>query len=211
MELLASCSLERSKSFNGKLSVEGEDGKDIRVSLNIVVGDESEGEVFKGLTGNEKCITFVDKKATVCPKGFEGKVFNEYSLDTYKGKQDVEGVVNLLRVPDGYCDMYTLKGICDEDPNIRIIGGKLLNIDGVRIGRFDSVKPVVCDGVYDTFIEANIDDLSDIKEKVKKAKTSEVKEKKPHSAKANKGTTEKKTSKKVEAFKNMFGDGGESF
>lgn len=211
MELLANCSLERSKTFNGKLSVEDEDGKDIRVSLNVVVDKESEDEIFSGLSGIEKCVTFVGNKATRCPKGLEGKVFNEYSLDTYLDKKDVDGVVNLLRVPNGFCDMKTLKGICVADSSIRVIGGKLLNIEGVRIGRFDSTKPVVCDGVYDTFIEADIDDLNGIKEKVKKAKSSEVKEKKSHSSKSSKGTVEKKTSKKVEAFKNMFGDGGESF
>lgn len=208
MELLASCSLERSKTFNGKLSVTDENGKDIRVSLNVVVGDESESEVFSILKGGEKCVTFAGStKATSCPMGYEGKVFNEYTLEDVSAIKDTKGIVNLVRLPDDYCNMQELKTLCEGNPSIRVIGGKLLNIEGVRIGRFDSNKPVVCCGVYDTFIESDIDDLDGIKEKIKKVKVSEVKEKKAK----EKVPAEKKTSKKVEAFKNMFGGGSESF
>lgn len=214
MELLASCSLERSKTFNGSLSIPDEDGKTMhKVSLNVVVGDEPEDEVFASVNKLAKCITFVGKnKATKCPLGMEGRVFNEYMLEELNSfnPEPIEGITVLVRLPDDYSHMLTLKMLCDTRKDIRVIGGKLLNIEGVRIGRFDSNKPVVCNGVYDSFIEADIDDLEGIKEKIKKVKVVEVKEKKDREKK-EKAQSEKKISKKVEAFKNMFGDGGESF
>lgn len=214
MELLASCSLDRSKTFNGSLTIPDEDGKTMhKVSLNVVVGDETEDEVFSSINKLAKCITFVGKnKATKCPEGYKGKVFNEYSLEEFHGSnlEPIDGVINLIRLPNNYSHMLTLKMLCAGRDDVRVIGGNLLNIDGVRIGRFDSNKPTVCNGVYDTFIEADIDDLEGIKEKIKKVKVVEVKEKKAKEKK-EKAPAEKKVSKKVVAFNSMFGGGGEEF
>lgn len=214
MELLASCSLEKSRTFNGSLSIPDDDGKTMhRVSLNVVVGDESEDEVFAGINKLAKCITFKgDTKATKCPIGLEGKVFNEYTIMEMATRvvESIDGVTTLVRVPDDYFDMLTLKRLCDSRHDVRIIGGKLLNIEGVRIGRFDGNKPVVCNGVYDSFLEVDIDDLEGIKEKIKKVKVVEVKEKKAKEKK-DKAPAEKKVSKKVVAFNSMFGGEGEEF
>lgn len=214
MELLASCSLEKSRTFNGSLSIPDDDGKTMhRVSLNVVVGDESEDEVFAGVNKLAKCITFAgNTKATKCPMGLEGKVFNEYSLEEFRdsNSEPVSGVVTLVRLPDDFSHMLTLKTLCIGREDIRLIGGKLLNIEGVRIGRFDGNKPVVCNGVYDSFLEVDIDNLEGIKEKIKKVKVVEVKEKKAKEKK-DKAPAEKKVSKKVVAFNSMFGGEGEEF
>ena len=214
MELLASCSLERSKQYNGTLSIPAEDGiHSHKLSLNVVIGDENEDEVFANVNKIAKCITFSgNTKATKCPDGFKGKIFNEYSLeDITAGNVDsVDGVVTLVRLADDYSNMLVLKKLCENREDIRVIGGKLLNIEGVRIGRYDSNKPVVCNGVYDAFIEVDIDDQEGIQEKIKKVKVAEVKEKKVREKK-EKAPAEKKVSKKVVAFNSMFGGSGEDF
>lgn len=204
MELLASCEVEKCETFNGKLSVSDENGKGIKVSLNVLVRD------FDSLPtnySNVKCVTIFSDDVDGSLESIPVPVFYECNLgdeipSNYKRV--------LVRLPEGYCNMFELKALCDKYPNVRVIGGNLLNIEGVRIGRFEGNKPVICDGVYDTFIEAELDDLEGIKEKVKKVKVIEVKEKKAREKK-EKAPAEKKVSKKVEAFKNMFGDGGESF
>lgn len=203
MELLASCTVERANSFNGKLSVSDEEGKDIKVSLNVLVDD-----VMPVSFSNVKCITAGIGGKVVGLENAPVPVFYECALGD-EIPQGIGGTV-LVRLPEGYCNMLEAKELCDKYPNVRVIGGNLLNIDGVRIGRFDGNKPVVCNGVYDTFIESGIDDLEGIKEKVKKAKVVEVKEKKVRE-KSSKAPAEKKISKRVVAFNNMFGSEEEDF
>ena len=211
MELLASCSLEKSKTFNGKLALPNEDKKSPdKVFLNVVVMDESGDVVFPSLSGNEKCVTFVGTKATYCPTGMEGNVFNQYELeDLVNGRiKPVMNVVDLVQLPKDFCDMRMLKGFCSKYPSVRFIGGNLLRVDGVRIGRYDKGKdkmsPVMCD-MYDTFVEVDLDDLSGLQEIVNKTRVKAEKVGKEKKEKIKKEPREKKVPKRVEAFNNMFG------
>lgn len=171
MEILASCSLEESEKYVGKLLIDSEDGsKPDKVSLNLVIEDGNTS-ILSNLNPNVKCITYkgdVDLSSIEIPKG---RVFREFSLDEEIIEQ--EGVTPLVRVPDGYSDMRTLLNICTLHPSVRIIGGNLLNIDGVRIGRYsigkDKGSPVYC-GLYDQFLEVPLSDLGNIQEVVKKAR-----------------------------------------
>ena len=110
--------------------------------------------------------------------------------------------------------MRVLKEVCDKYPTVRFIGGNLLGVEGVRIGRYDEGKdkcsPVFKD-IYDNFVEVDLEDLDNLQEIVKKTRKkaeSQIKEKtkkKSKSAKAKSSTPkEKKVPKRKEAFSKLF-------
>lgn len=214
MEILAGCSIEESKKYNGKLVIPNEEGKSPdKVSVNIIVEDGNT-DVFKELSGSEKCVTFIGEPATFCPTNMEGKVFNEVDYEYFKENEDsipmnIKGITTLIRLPNGFCNMLEVKEICTKYPYARVIGGNLLSIEGVRIGRFDTGKdkmsPVYTE-MYDTFIEVLLKDLDGIQEVIKrnkkKIKSMVEKEKKPR---------EKKESKRVVSFNTLFGGNQEEF
>lgn len=210
MELLASCSLEESKRFNGTLVLPKEDQKKAdKVFLNIMVGaTEDIPEVFGKLSGREKCITFPeDNPVSSCPEGYSGRLFNECSLDTLPQMPQVDGVVSLVRLPQGYNDMRTLRKLSETYPNARFMGGNLLGIDGVRIGRFDEGKDKmspVFEDVYDTFVEVDLNDLEGIQEIIRKVS-------KRGEGSAPRVAKEKKPPKRAEAFNKLFGGEEEEF
>lgn len=214
MEILASCTLEESKKYSGKLVIPCEDKKSPdKVSINIVV-DDGDTSVFKELSGTEKCVTFINEPTTFCPTELAGSVFNEYSLDDVaNGRvQDIEGVVSLVRLEDDFKDMRVLLKYSKKYPFIRFIGGYLLGVEGINIGRYDKGKdkmsPVFSE-MYDTFIEVALKNLDGIQEVIKRNK-------KKVSSMSN-GTTKtkkpkvKKESKRKVAFGNLFGEAGEAF
>lgn len=171
MEILANCTLEESTKYEGKLLIENEDGgKPDKVFLNIVVEDGNTS-ILENLNSNIKCITYkgdVDFSDVDIPKD---KVFKEVPFD---GEiEEIEGVTTLVRVPEGYSDMRVLQGICEKYPSVRVIGGNLLNIEGVRIGRYslgkDKGSPVY-NGIYDQFLELPLSELGNLKDVVKKAR-----------------------------------------
>ena len=225
MQLLASCSLEESKKFNGKLVLPNEDkSKPDKVFLNIVVNEDSDAsEVFQSLSGNEKCITFPkENPATFCPTSLQGRVFNECNLDDLNNGYQVgkvEGITTLVKLPEGYSDMRNLRVLCDMYPSIRFIGGKLLGVDGVRIGRFeegkDKMTPVF-DGIYDTFVEVNLSDLDGIQEIVRKTRKraegmmADSKHKRVK-GKSGGSSKPKKTPKRLETFSKLFSSEEEEF
>lgn len=218
MKLLAGCSLEKSNEFTGNLVLPNEDKKNPdKVMLNIVVNDGNT-EVFKHLSGKEKCITFVNEPTLFCPTELEGNVFNEVNLQELIDNEgtyptDVKGVVTLVRVPEDYHDMRFLKQVCDKYPTVRIIGGNLLGVEGVRVGRYESTKksiPVVYKDIYDDFVEVNLEDLDGLQEIVKKTrkraesiKSYEKKSKKSGAPKV------KKVPKRVAAFSKLFDSSNE--
>lgn len=224
MELLARCSLEESKKFDGKLVIPNEDNsKPDKVYLNVVLSD---GDSINDLSGKEYCVSFTSGTLGVdsVPDRLKGRVFNEVLLDDLKSSNlsDVEGVVNILKLPEGYCDMRNLYNLCSEYPNLRVVGGNLLGVEGVRIGRFDNGKdkmPPVFDGIYDTFVEVDLGDLEGLKEIVRKTRkkaegsTAELKKKtKGKSSGEGKSKKPKRSSKKSEVFDKLFGDvGGNEF
>lgn len=177
MEILASCTLEESKNYNGKLIIEnGEGEKPDKVSLNIIVynGDTS---ILSSISSNVKCITYI---GDVDFTGIEipvNRVFREISIDEYLSNEDsisaIDNVIILVRVPDNYSNMRVLKGICEKNSSVRIIGGNLLQIDGVRIGRYDIGKDkgsIIYNGLYDPFLELSLSEIDNVKDVIRKAK-----------------------------------------
>lgn len=220
MQLLASCSLEQSKTFNGKLVLPNEDQKKPdKVFLNVVVKDGDVG-VYNMLSGNEKCVTFIDKAPSHCPEKLKGKVFYEVSLaDFLEGFEKVEDVITLVKLPSDYTNMRFLQDACKDHPDVRFIGGNLLAVDGVRIGRFDEGKDKmlpVFNGIYDSFVEVDLNDLDGLQEIVKKTRKKaenldgESKTKKSKSGKvSSKEKAPAKKPKRLEAFNSLFSSEGE--
>ena len=215
MEILATCSYEDSLGYDGKLIIDDESGKSNKVSLNVVVtnGDTS---ILGKMKPSVKCITYigdVDFNNTEIPKD---KVFVEYNMDTLPEEIVLpDGVTPILRVDDSYCDMRTLKGLCSKYGTLRVVGGNLLNIDGVRIGRYsvgkDKGSPLY-NGIYDTFLEVNLSDLSNLKNIVKRVKRREDSDSTSKSAKSAK--QRKAVSKKgdlAKSFSSLFSDEEEDF
>lgn len=224
MQILASCDLDKAMSFNGKLVLPNEDEKKPdKVFLNIVVDENCEygnDEVFRKASelGKDlvKCITFKvnnNRFANYVPTEWSGRVFNEYLADSYydANMPVCKSAVSLLRLSDDFSNMRLLLEECKEHPDVRYIGGNLLGIEGVRIGRFDEGKdkmsPVFKD-IYDSFVEVDLNDLDGLQEIVKKTrKRAESAEggKKPR-VKKPKQKSEKRVSKRVAVFSSMFSD-----
>jgi hypothetical protein len=216
MEILASCSVEESLQYKGKLQIESEDGKVDKVVLNIVV-DNGDTSILKNLNSNIKCVTFKniskeDLKDVDIP---EGRVFNEVEYESHMLVPRIDNVTTLIRLPDRYSDMREAKSLCSRGENTRVIGGNLLNIEGVKIGRYDSGKDKgspVYNGIYDQFLEVDLKDLGNISEKVKKAR------KKLSSPEGSKKSTSSKKVKVVakknnisKSFTTLFGSEEEDF
>lgn len=230
MKILASCDIDKAMGFNGKLVLPNEDEKKPdKVMLNIVVDGccgYSNEEVFRKASDLGKdivqCITFKVEEgrfASYVPTEWEGKIFNEYSAGYYDDPNVpvCDKATSLLRLPDGYSNMRVLYDMSKKYPNVRYIGGHLLGIEGIRIGRFDTGKdkmsPVFKD-MYDAFVEVDLDDLNGLQEIVKKTRKKAEKmfsdgtKRKPRVGKPK----VKKVSKRVEAFNSLFaGDAEEEF
>lgn len=214
MEILASCSLAECMQYSGKLQIENEDGgKPDKVSLNVVVED-NDISILDSIGTNVKCVTFKNLEGSI-PEGYKGKVFNEVAYEPNMYVRDIEGVTTIIRLPEGYSDMREVKSLCGRGENIRVIGGNLLNIDGVKIGRYDTGKDKgspVYNGIYDQFLEVDLKDLGNISEKVRKAR------KKINSANESKNSKSPKKAKVVskkndisKSFTALFGSEEEDF
>lgn len=207
--LLASCSYEESRKFNSKIvlvSEEESNKKPEEVILNIE-SDELE-EVFKGGLGVAKCVT-TSVSPSRCPSDFKGNVFRLYNYgDDLSGTSDeVEGVVPLLVLPRGFCNMREVVELMEKYPTLRVTGGNLLEIPGVRIGRYDSGKEKmssVFNGVYDIFKEVKLEDITvqRVMSKVRSKSSS-----KSFSSSNKSGSK----SKKSETLAKFFGDSSDEF
>lgn len=225
MKLLASCSLEESSKFDGKLVIPCEDKKSPdKVLLNIVVEDGNNG-VFSKLTGKEECVTFVGGGAEFCPTEWRGKVFNQYSLEDLQAgfsESKVEGVTDIVRLPENYSNMRELLGFQKSYPCVRFIGGHLLALEGLNIGRYATGReklPLVLKDIYDSFVEVCLSDLDGIQEVVRKTRAKmdaiesgvEGKPKRKSGSKkssdgsSGSGSGEKKATKKIQVFNGLFG------
>lgn len=218
MQILASCSLEEASRFNGKLLLPNEDAKKPdKVFLNIIADGRESVDVFKKVDEipSVKCITFVGEGVSYVPTRYEGSVFVEKTLQEALSESYgyPSGVVVLVRLPkdfpNGIYNMRTVYELSIKNPNMRFIGGNILGIEGIRVGRFDSGKEkmsLVFSDIYDTFVEVDLGDLSGIQEIVKKTRRRAehiIKEKK------SKAPKEKKVSRRVQAFNSLFGDASE--
>lgn len=229
MELLASCSLEQARGFNGKLVIPNEDSKrPDKVYLNVEY-NESDGsteqflervsELDKSLV---KCVSFPEEYAGVLvPEDWKGRVFVYTTLDTVVqgvNYPESDGVISLIRLDEDYPSekykptLRDLVRVCEKHADVRFIGGNLLGVEGLRIGRFDDGKekmsPVFKD-IYDAFVEVRLDDLDGLTEIVKKTrKKAESREKGTRGPRVAKV---KKPKRQVQAFLSLFGDDEEEF
>lgn len=218
MEILASCTLEESKQYNGKLVIQDDDSKPIKVKLNILSKDGiDKSELYE----NVKSVTYLG----TFPK-FERKegvsYFTELSLeDVRSGFSETEGITPILRLPDGFSQLKELVGYCSIYPTLRVLGGNLLAVEGLRVGRYEEenkkVYPIY-NGIYDNFVEMNLADIDNVTEIVKKAKSKmlsdEKKEKKKKSSSSKSGEKKgsskpKKSSVVSKSFSVLFGDSSE--
>lgn len=213
MKFLASATCEEALSYKGKLVIpnEEEGKKPHQVLLNIVAEDES---VFSELSCPVQSITFMGNPPSFVPTNYENKVFCETSLEGIKNISFPSKVIPLVRLEPDFSDMRAIYNCSKEYPTARFIGGNILGIPDLKIGRFDSThKPIVCHGVYDDFIEVQLSELDNLQEVVKKVKIKVVDgeevvskrrkgDKKPKAKKASKGN---KVNKKVAVFSSLFG------
>lgn len=219
MKILAGCTIEEALKFNGKLTIPNEDKKTPdKVVLNLQI-EEGDKVDFKSLPKAVEVITVNGVSSMKVPESYKGKVFNSLSLEAYDSLEEYNSEFPLLvMLPEGYCDMRTLKRECEKNSYVRFWGGNLLGIEGVRIGRYDSGKdkmlPSFC-GVYDNFMEAKLGELSGIVETLSKnRKKLETVEKKGKSkSKSKKSNSEGKSSKskKKEVVSKLFGAGDSAF
>lgn len=219
MDFLASCSVEESQQYSGKLVIPAEDGgKPGKVFLNILCED-GDKSLLKLIGGNVKCITYRGEMIGFDEESFEdvpAGVFHEVMMENFSVDDTPQytGVTTLLRVPDNYCDMRHLYNICSKRSDVRIIGGNLLGVDGVRVGRFDSGKDKiypVFNGVYDSFIEVGLSELGDVTELVKKAKkkmkaSSDESKPRKKKEKSAESTPKKKQNKIATSFSCLFSE-----
>lgn len=213
--ILASCSYEESKKYRGRLVLVSEEDvkKPEEVFLNIVT-DSPDAVLSSGL-GRAKCIT-TDVEPTNCPQNLYGSVFYEVAIEDFENVCEVEGVVTLVRLPEGFSDMRRVFEICSLNSNytdvkakVRVIGGNLLEIPGVSIGRYDDGKdklPAVYNGTYDFFRELSLSDIK-VKEVFSKAKVVGI------GGKSSSTIVKKATSKnkKKETLSKFFGDSNGGF
>lgn len=227
--ILASCSYEEAKKFNNKLVVvsEKEVKKPEEVLLNIQT--EEPESIFNRGIGVAKCIT-TKVSPSYCPNNLKGNVFRVYKYledygeidfagDSSKVKEEndfsnmskePEGVIPLVLLPDGFSDMRFVYELSMKYPNARMYGGNLLEIPGIKIGRYDKGKEKmssVFNGIYDIFKEVPLDSIT-VKEVMSKVRS-----------KASNGIRPKKSvvkkpnlkAKKLETFSKFFGDSGSEF
>ena len=216
--LLASCSCDDALKYRNKLVlVSNEDKKKPEeVWLNIFVeNDMGLKEVFMKGMGVAKCITTVSSPKVDIPDKFRNKVFRIYKYKNDYGsmlrdydnfsliEEEKEGVIPLIVLPDGFCDMKYVYNLSLKYPQARFMGGNLLEIPGLKIGRFDDGKEkmsAVFNGVYDVFREVSFDDIK-VQEVMSKVRSKSSNGSRPKSS--VKRVTPK--SKKSEAFSRFFG------
>lgn len=190
----------------------------------IFENEEVDNALVSNLIGKGYYVTFTGNSRFNIPEGINNShVFSEYTMEELES--DIElcnpGVTNIIHVSDGvYPDLRLLVSYCNMGENIRVIGGNLLCVDGLRVGRIEGNKPLVCSGVYDSFIEADESELSDMNtllEKIKQAEKSlskaMLKSNKSKSSNSSKKSPSQPSepkkpssnSKKATAFSNLFG------
>lgn len=217
MDILASCTIQESIEYKGKLLIENEDGsKPDKVYLNLIVDDTDIAKV-SSLNVNTKCITYIGNNFEKIKDSIKvpiEKVFIEKPYTEGMEINSPSNMVTLIRLPEGFSDMREVKRLCSFGENIRVIGGNLLDIEGVRIGRYDNkgTKDIVFNGIYDRFFEIPLNDISSNLKEIKKArkKLNDIIINNKGSKKA-KVSKPKPSNKMVKALSSLFNDSEEDF
>lgn len=214
MLIVASCSLSEAVEVNGKLvTVDEEGNKSDRVLLNVEIS-ESDTDVSEMLKKIPKgTVKFFTVNSDIIVDT-DLPVFRSYTLeDALENgmKTDYTPLVNVGDdFPNANVNMRTLYELSLSHPGVRFIGGRLLALNGISIGKFDEGKSkmsVNYSDVYDNFLEVKLSEIGNLKEIVKKSrKKLEDAEDKPKKKKASKEHKPGKASKRVAAFSNLFSD-----
>ena len=214
MLIVASCSLSEAVEVNGRLvTVDEEGNKSDRVLLNVEISesDTDVPEMLKKIPkGTVKFFT-VDSDIAV---NTDLPVFRSYTLKDALEKGMKTEYIPLVNVgedfPNANVNMRTLYELSLSHPGVRFIGGRLLALNGISVGRFDEGKSkmsVNYSDVYDNFLEVKLSEIDNLKEIVKKSrKKLEDAEDKPKKKKVSKEHKPGKASKRVAAFSNLFSD-----
>lgn len=225
--LLAKCKdISKIVGYKGKLVLDDEDGgKSEEVLLNIVLDEENTSggieEALKDISikgiKNVMCYT-ITKGVGSIPESLHGMVFRLHKYNNYFDYSILDenpmGVIPLVELPSGFCDMRIVYDIAMKYPNVRFIGGNLLEIPNINIGRFDKGKEkmsAVFNGVYDYFTEVDFDNIK-VKEVMSKLKTkSGTTIKKSSKSSAPKVSKPSVKDRKSESFSRLFGGSGCEF
>lgn len=211
--ILASCSLNEAEQNDGTLLV----GKE-KVLLNIEVSMSDLLRAFNVLLRNKnvKCITITDwclGKVNLPSEVPEGKAV--FARSDYPNVCDVgSSVVKPLVVLHN--EFYNMKELVDLQkgyPNIEVhfLGGKLLEIPGIHIGRFDTGKEKMSayfNGVYDCFLEmrlSEIDDIEVVRSKLNKRSLNDLLDISDSYEPKQKKEKKVQSSKLKGSFSNLFG------
>lgn len=214
MLIVASCSLSEAVEVNGKLvTVDEEGNKSDRVLLNVEISesDTDVPEMLKKIPkGTVKFFT-VDSDIVV---DTDLPVFRSYTLEDALENGMKTEYIPLVNVgedfPNANLNMRTIYELSLSHPGVRFIGGRLLALNGISIGRFDEGKSIMSvnySDVYDNFLEVKLSEIDNLKEIVKKSrKKLEDAEDKSKKKKVSKEHKPGKASKRVAAFSNLFSD-----
>lgn len=187
MTYLASCSLEEARKYKGirlakayekTNSKTGEVTRATeRVLLNVVT-DDIQSALEDGI-GSADMVTFTEWPGYTLPSALHGKA---YYLTTPEDKhltEEVQGLTLLVEVT-GTPNLRDLVTLCATNSTIRITGGNLLAVPGLRIGRLEDdeprkgVKRLVFKEGYDTFTETTLESLLPLDEIVPRVKQGRV-------------------------------------
>jgi hypothetical protein len=213
---LANCEYKDVADIKGRL-VSTRDGITTNVVLNILSEDMTDVDFSDR---NIKCITVLSDDITV-PEGFEEDIFREYTLETLNENANSlpSGVVPLLKLEDSYSNMMEVYNLSLKYPKLRVIGGNLLALDGVKIGRYERGKDkmgIVFKGQYDTYDAIDLADLDykvverkkSVNKRVQKSKALKAKSTKE---KVKKASSQGVNSRKKKVFEALFSEGAGSF
>ena len=185
--ILATCGLEEYRKLDGRVTCEGER---VLFNLELSVAEFLENKNVLDDTG-VWCVTVVgwggiEKLPDLVSEKWRGRVYVLGRLDDIEMAKNLsDGYIFYIKLDSRYSNMRELYDMCGKYSNVRFTGGKLLLIDGVRIGRTDEGKDkinVYMEESYDNFLEVNYSDLNDvavIRSKLKKSdsQSSEKKQK----------------------------------
>lgn len=165
--ILATCRLEEYRTLDGRVTCEGER---VLFDLEFTVSEFLENRSVLDDTG-VWCVTVVgwdgiEKLPDLVSEKWKDRVYVSGRLgDVERSVNLPSGYIFYVKLENGYSNMKELYDVCKKYPNVRVTGGKLLLIDGVRVGRTDEGKDklnVYMEESYDNFLEVKYSELTDV-------------------------------------------------
>lgn len=211
--ILASCSLNEAEQNDGTLLV----GKE-KVLLNVEVGMSDLLRAFNVMLRNKnvKCITVIDwclGEVNLPSEVPEGKAV--FAKSVYPNIYDVGSTVvkPLVVLPDEFYNMRELVELQKKHQSVEVhfLGGKLLEIPDLHIGRFDKGREKMSayfNGVYDCFLEmplSSINDIEVVRSRLSKRSLNDLLDGSDYLEPKQKKEKKAQSSKLKGSFSNLFG------